>query len=282
MIQRSISSPTRSENQAAAVRPEAASLPLALVLQERRVVGTLLGIAAFLGLAGLVSLIAKLYLTDFFGRDLFIGLFALNNESNLPAAFSALLLLLATLILGVIAWARRQGDRADAVSWKALTFIFGFLALDEATMLHERTADITRSVVKTDGLLHYAWVLPYGVLALIVGLAFVRFLIQLPVSVRNRVIVAGVIYVMGALGFELIEGMVVTAGGTQNLLNQSLVVVEEVMEMLGVILFIGALLSYIRMYVPDLQLRLSVAPASPLTPEDSSGDEASRLNHSQV
>ncbi|GGO18541.1 hypothetical protein [Deinococcus humi] len=272
MIQSSVPSTNRSGIKAADVRPETDSVLLGMVLRERRVVGTLLGITAFLGLAGLMSLIAKLYLTDFFGRDLFIGLFDLNNESNVPAAFSALLLLLATLMLGVIAWARRQGARADALSWKALTFIFGFLALDEAAMLHERTADITRNVVKTDGILHYAWVLPYGVLALIVGLAFVRFLTQLPASIRNRVIVAGAIYVTGALGFELLEGAVVSDGGTQSLLNQSLVVAEEGMEMLGVILFIGALLSYIRMYLPGLQLRLSVAPVSPLTPRDSSGD----------
>lgn len=246
--------------------------PLNLTVGEGRVVGTLLSITAFLLLAGFLSLIAKLYLTDFFGRDLFIGLFDLNNESNVPATFSALILLLSSLILGVIAWSRRQSASADAFSWKALTFIFGFLALDEAAMLHERTADITRNVVKTDGILHYAWVLPYGFLALIVGLAFVRFLIQLPAGIRSRVIVAGAIYVTGALGFELLEGLVVSAGGTQNLLNLSLVVVEEGLEMLGVILFIGALLRYVRLYLPDLQLRVSVAPATPLTPPNSNDD----------
>ncbi|WP_188970047.1 multidrug transporter [Deinococcus aerolatus] len=231
---------------------------------ERRVVATLLSVAAFLLLAGFLSLVAKLYLTDFFGRDLFIGLFDLNNESNMPANFSALILLLSAVTLGVIAWSRRQNASADAFSWRALTFIFGFLALDEAAMLHERTADITRSVVKADGILHYAWVLPYGILALIVGLAFVRFLIQLPGGIRSRVIVAGAVYVMGALGFELLEGLVVSTEGTQNLLNQSLIVVEEGMEMLGVILFIGALLSYIRLYLPGLQLHLRVAaPAAP-------------------
>lgn len=237
-----------------------ASEPLALPFSERRVMGTLAGIAAFLLIAGFLCLIAQLYLPDFFGRDLFISLFDLNVESNIPATFSALILLLAALILGVIAWARRRSESADAFAWKALTFIFSFLALDEAAMLHERTANITRSVVKTDGILHYAWVVPYGILAVIVGLSFVRFLLHLPAHIRLRVIVAGAIYVMGALGFELLEGLVVSTEGTQNLLNQLLVAVQEGMEMFGVILFIGALLSYVASYLPDLKLQLNVAP----------------------
>lgn len=260
MLQNSALSSLQTEVASADPTALAASLPLALTLRERKVTGTLLSITAFLLLMGFLCLIAKLYLPDFFGRDLFIGLFDLNNESNIPATFSVVILLLASLILAAIAWTKRRAGSVDAFPWKALTWIFGFLALDEAAMLHERTADITRSVVNTDGILHYAWVLPYGVLALIVGVSFVRFLLYLPGRIRLRVIVAGAIYVMGALGFELLEGLVVSAEGTQNLLNQALIVVEEGMEMLGVILFIGALLSYVRLYLPDLKLQLSVSP----------------------
>ncbi|MFK7603016.1 hypothetical protein ACI3L1_12480 [Deinococcus sp. SM5_A1] len=255
MSQSSTAFSARSKTQPHQVTAPALDLPVV----ERWVIGTLLGISAFLVLAGFLSMVASLYLPDFFGRDLFIGLFDLNGESNIPATFSALILLLATLILGVIAWARRQAGATDAVSWKALTFIFGFLALDEAAMLHERTADVTRSMVRTDGILHYAWVIPYGVLVVVVGLAFVRFLQHLPARIRNRIILAGFIYVMGALGLELLEGLVVSQEGTQNLHNQLLTVVEEGMEMLGVTLFISALLSYLRTEMPALRLRLSVA-----------------------
>lgn len=261
MVQRSSPvSSTKIPDQSTASPSQVA--PLTVVLLERRVLRTLLGIIGVLLLAGLISVMIKLYLPDFFGRDLFIGLFDLNNESNVPAAFSALILLLASLILGVIAWARGRAGATDAFSWKALTFIFGFLTLDEAAMLHERTADITMSMVNTDGILYYAWVLPYGVLALVVGLAFIRFLIQLPADIRNRVMLAGAVYVGGALGFELLEGVVVSAQGTQNLLNQGLVWAEEGLEMLGVTLFIGALLRYVRLYRPGLRLHLSVGAQS--------------------
>ncbi len=239
---------------------KSATPALAVNVLERRVVNTLRSVTALLVLAGGLSVIARLYLPDFFGRDLFIGLFHLNGESNIPAAYSALILLLAALLLGVIAWARRRSGQADAASWKALTLIFGFLALDEAAMLHERTADITRSLIQTDGILHYAWVVPYGVLALLVGLAFLRFLRQLPPRIRNRVILAGGLYVMGALGFELLEGLVVSAADGPSVLNEGLIVVEEGLEMLGVVLFIGALLSYVRSELPGLRLSLNVAP----------------------
>lgn len=234
---------------------------LSLVLQERRVVTTLLTIVGFLLVAGLISVIAQ-STPKFFGRDLFVGLFSLEGESNAPAAFSALILLLAALLLGVIAWAKKQAQSADAFSWKALTFIFGFLALDEAAQLHERLTNIVRRSMDAEGPLRHAWVVPYGILALIVLFSFVRFLAQLPSTIRWRVILAGIIYVLGALGFEVIEGMIVTAAGMDSLANRLAIVAEEGLEMLGVTLFIGALLSYIRLYLPELKLRLSVG-ASP-------------------
>ncbi|MBB6016991.1 hypothetical protein ACFP9V_03565 [Deinococcus radiopugnans] len=271
-----IENPTTREMQAGKIRryTDNASSPASLnwILCERRVIGTLLSVSVFLILMGFIFQMSMLYLPKFLGRDMFWGLFNLNGESNIPAAFSALLLMLATLILGVISGARRQIKSADASAWRALTLIFGFLALDEAAGLHERTANIVNSIVKTDGILFYAWVIPYGTLTLVVGLAFLQFMRQLPATIRNRIILAGAIYIVGALGMEVLEAKVVSNAGTQNFLNQGLIVIEEGMEMLGVTLFIGALLRYVRLYLPDLQLRVSVAPATPLTPRNSNDD----------
>lgn len=260
-----LENPSLQEVQADTRSPTASSVSLNLMLRENRVVGTLLGITAFLLLAGMVCVISRYYGLDFFGRDLF----DLDAETNVPATFSALILLLAAVILGVIAAARGQAGRADAFSWRALTGIFAYLALDEATMLHERLDRITSSLVSTDGFLHYAWVLPYGILGLVVLALFLRFLLQLPANIRWRVVLAGVIYVGGAMGVEMIGGAVVTTLSEESLPARMLTVLEEGMEMLGVILFIGALLSYIRLYLPGLQLRLGLAPT---TPAPSSGD----------
>ncbi|CAM3656346.1 hypothetical protein [Deinococcus frigens] len=256
--------PLRTDRSAA---PEA---PLFLAFSEGRTVKTLLGITAFLLLAGTLSVLAE-SMPKFLGRDLFTGLFNLNDESNVPATFTALILLAAALILGVIAWAKRQSRSEEALAWKALTIIFGYLALDEAAQLHERLTSIIRKTTEVTGILHHAWVIPYGILALIVALSFLRFLTHLPSKIRWRVVLAGAIYVFGALGFEMIEGVIVTTLSEDSLLNRLTIVVEEGMEMLGVTLFIGALLSYISSYLPHLKLHLGVG-SGPATGQQGGSD----------
>lgn len=228
-------------------------------VDEQRVVRALTLLAGGLVVVGFLGQLATLYLPDFLGRDLVARLTDLGGESNLPAAFSVALLVLAALLLGVIARAKRAVHDPYARSWTALTWIFGFLALDEAAMLHERLGVVTSHLVKTEGFLAHAWVIPYALLGLWVLFAFLRFLTHLPARTRHQIVLAGVIYVGGALGFEMLEGEAATAS-RQPLLEQLLVTAQEAMEMAGVILLIGALLRYIRLYLPGRSLQLGLVP----------------------
>lgn len=165
---------TQNPPEHSSVQPEtgqanilAAPGPLTLKLSERRVVGTLLGIAAALLLTGLLAVVAR-SAPAFVGRDGFTSLFALDGTGGLPTAFCVLMLLGTTLTLGVLAWTRRQTRSADAWAWTVLAFIVGGLTLDRATLLHGRVGDL----VRVDGALPWEWVLVNGTLILVVLFAF--------------------------------------------------------------------------------------------------------------
>jgi hypothetical protein len=146
---------------------------------------------AIVSVAGLAAEVAD-YTTGISGRV--VLLFSLSYEGNVPTWYASSLLLLCSAALAAIA-RREQAPRP----WWALCAIFAYLSLDEAVEIHEYLA----YVVVGEGVLHFSWVIPAAVIVAVVGALFVPFLRALPVASRRRFVVAGVIYVGGALGMEL-------------------------------------------------------------------------------
>jgi len=103
-------------------------------------------------------------------------------------------------------------------------------------------------------------VLPVGAAVVMLGLAYLRFVLNLPDATRRLVIAAGVIYVVGAIGFELPEGMYRTAvGANVTIAYGFLTVLEETFEMIGVVLFIYALLRFIERRWGGIRITLNPA-----------------------
>lgn len=196
---------------------------------------------------------------DYPGRDLLAGLTDPGGESNLTAAFSASLLVCVAALFAVIA----RFKRADAYArvWRGLAWVFVYLAVDELAMLHERTVVFVREALgeaATSGILHHAWVVPYALFCVIVFSATVRFLLHLPAPTRRMMLLAGALYVGGALGFEMLEGPIAAQFGVDNTQTRTLIVFEEMLEMSGVILLISTLLNYMCAYLPGFRLGLGV------------------------
>ncbi|WP_216328515.1 hypothetical protein [Deinococcus aestuarii] len=133
------------------------------------------------------------------------------------------------------------------------------MALDENTQIHERTSAITQRHFHTDGLLPYAWVIPYAILALLIGLVLLRFLNHLPARIRMLLLLSGAMYLSGALGFEMLEGRATSADVVDQVRLILLTSVEEGLEMFAVIVLIGALLEYIRTQMPRLLVRVRIS-----------------------
>ena len=190
-----------------------------------------------------------------------VGLFLLGKEVNIPTFYSFSALLLCSALLAIIAFAKKKENAPYSLHWKALSIIFLYLSMDEASQLHEMTIKPLRSALNASGFLHYTWVILGIVFSLIVVLAYLRFLADLPRKTRNLFLVAGAIFVGGALGMEMIGGYYSSLYAGQpipllrfcniNLNYQMIATVEELLEMLGIVVFIYALMSYISLHVKD-------------------------------
>jgi hypothetical protein len=168
-------------------------------------------------------------------------LFDVNSEGNVPSWFSSLLLAGGALLAGLIAaMARRVGGR-DAGHWVGLAAVLVLLSLDEVAALHERLRGPTAAVLgdAARGPLRVAWVVPGLLLVLVVGIAFVGFVVRLPAGTRRLVVAAGAIYVGAAVGVEAISGIVLDAQGDRALYLQ-VTAAEEGLEMSGSVLFLYA------------------------------------------
>lgn len=184
-----------------------------------------------------------------------------DHDLSLPSWYSALLLLLASGLLAAITYAKRIEGSHYVRHWAVLSVIFLFLSCDEMLRIHERIANVLIKPALDalgfvpSGILHYPWVLLYGPLVLVFVLAYFKFWLNLPSQIRMLFLVAGAFYVGGALGVELIAAWFDSAGSDIGVFLAAHA--EELMEMLGAVIFAYALMSYLRerLGVKEVQLR---------------------------
>ena len=218
-----------------------------------------LAITAALVLGHIVSMVVP-----YFGHDyILLRLLDLNEERSAGTFYSVVGLLACAVALLVLAFAARRRDSrwpGDALWWMGLSALFVFMSADEGLALHEVLMVHIRKALHASGLLYYAWVVPYSGLALVVVLLYARFLLRLPRAIAIQFVVAGAVYVSGAVGLEMVAGyMVETRGyGERSLPMEIEYLVEETMEMVGAAYFLTAMLRYIELGGQPLQLTVTM------------------------
>jgi hypothetical protein len=217
-------------------RPPSIAVAVDPAVAVRAALGVLLGLLAvnlvcILAVSGsgwAMTVVAKAFLFD--------------GEANLPTLFSVSLLAgnaaLAALN-GLVA--HRTGGRWR-LHWIALAVILALLAFDEAAALHERLGVVGRMVVEPAGILFFAWVVPGAAIALAVAIGFLRFVLALDPALRGQVMLAGALYLGGALGVELWGASHASVHGMRNDGFMLICTVEETLEMLGQIVLAHALM----------------------------------------
>lgn len=177
----------------------------------------------------------------------FVDIFDVDAETSIPNWYSAVALAVSAALLAATAAASRARKQTrDLPAWTALTLIFTFLSLDEIAGIHERVGRRLHYLLHLDGFFRFAWVVPALVLVALVGATFLPFLSRLPARRRRQFVAAGLIFVGGAVGMEMIGAKVYTAAG-ENLTLAFVVCyhLEEFMEMLGIVLFNAALIEHL-------------------------------------
>ncbi|MDB9781581.1 hypothetical protein OAB88_00545 [Winogradskyella sp.] len=175
---------------------------------------------------------------------LLIKLFDFNLEANLPTYFSSLMLLADAILLALIG-SRYKATGKKFWHWYGLAFIFVFLSLDEMIQIHEQLRAPMEALFSTTGILYFAWFIPYIIITIFIGIAYFKFMMRLPKHVLKLFIIAGILYISGAVVMEAISGMHAEVHGETTLAYALIYSFEETLEMSGAIVFFYALLSYI-------------------------------------
>ncbi|WP_052055236.1 hypothetical protein [Myxosarcina sp. GI1] len=184
-------------------------------------------------------------------ENILIKLFYLNNEKNLPTAYSSLSLLFCSLLLAVIAINKHIRSDRYRFHWTTLSLIFLYLSVDEAISIHEKSIETTRNLLNTTGFFYYAWIIPVMFLLVIFILFYLKFIKRLPQKTRFLFLFAGMLFIVGALGIEMIGAKiyVMQNKSEKNLIYAMVATLEETLEMMGTTVFIYALLDYIKKYI---------------------------------
>jgi hypothetical protein len=255
---------------------------MVLAIYTKMVVRALLIAVLFLTLAGLAARFA-LYM---WGEEELLKpltLFDVGEERSIPTWFESILFLLCSILLAVITVAKRQRGDRFSLHWGVLSIIFLLLSMDEVATIHEIIgAEFERLLRATigfeaGGAISFFWVVPGAAFVLIVVLSYLRFLVHLPRRTRRLFLFAGALFVLGALGMEMLTAEVVSSSssianwvvsasggmvdqGSANAIPTILkglqTSVEEMFEMLGLTALVYTLLGYIRSDVEDITVRV--------------------------
>jgi hypothetical protein len=170
--------------------------------------------------------------------------FDLALEGNIPTLYSAVAILLSAVLLWVHGLESRRANDGQHRYWFALAAIMAFLGVDEAVVIHEQFSTLLERFLEPGGLFYFLWVIPYGIGTVLLGLVFLRFLLRLPRRTARLFVVAGAIFVLGAIAVEMVSARAAELHGTASLRYSLLYTLEEFLEMTGIVVFIYALLDH--------------------------------------
>ncbi len=194
-----------------------------------------------------------------------VKVFYLDLEQNIPSFFSMLILLIASALLTVITLLKKKQKASYVIEWSILSIGFFYMAFDEIMAIHDRLVEPLQALLghQNLGIFYFAWVIPGIIIVALLGIYFLKFVINLPPKTRLAFIIAGAMFVGGSIGVELIEGAVAEKYGLENFSYYALVTIEEALEMFGVIFFIRALLEYIADNYKELNLQFGASEIKP-------------------
>lgn len=183
-----------------------------------------------------------------------VNRFNVDSELSVPTWLASALPLIAALLAGLIAhW---QKDKTLKILWAVLAAILLFIAIDETAALHElllQYLHLSAGFGEAQTMTANAWLLILPVIA--VGLLVLTYslYLRLPPKTFRRFLLAGSVYLAGAL---MVEYLSISANKGSMLYNLVLTPIEEGLEFVGIWLVIWAELKHIEEAEPELHKRL--------------------------
>jgi len=227
------------------------------VVDVRVVVGALAVVAGLLLLASVgFAGLADVFPGDSLGSRALRALHRFtftDRERNAWSWFSVVTLALLALLFAGHALAQRRRTGGSPLTYALLGLVALYLSLDEDVSLHEKLAGLVPGHRST-----FQW-LVYGLpVAFVAGLVVLWLARNIDRSLRRNLIVAGVVYLLGAAVTEGLEAVVVLAQPSKADALASFgyalsAALEEGLEMAGVLLAIRAALHALPVRVGGLE-----------------------------
>lgn len=187
----------------------------------------------------LVRLVQVATDVDFRGLASLQRWFEVDGEGGVPAWFNCILLFSCAQVM----WRLSRRHPSETRRWQrheqALAVVFVYLSIDELTQIHEQSEVPLRTVFNLGGVLYYSWIVLAVPLAGAFALLMLGYLRGLPARTRWGFVVAGLLYVGGAAGLEMLGSLLFTQGSTDTVAYILSTIVEEGLEMGSLVLFLG-------------------------------------------
>ena len=173
--------------------------------------------------------------------------FYFDSKFNFPSFFNTFLLLMASGILYYVhlAYARKHFRE---LKWLWLSILFMFMAMEENLSIHFLLGSLQPD--------YKVWVIPIAIALVLLTAYFGRLAYILPRKIAIGFFVSGTVYIAGAIILEFVGARVQDSFGQWSLIHAGVSTLEETLEMLGLILFIGYLLEYIKLEFQSANLKI--------------------------
>ena len=173
-------------------------------------------------------------MTDLGTKERIAAVFDVGEEASLPTLISTTQLLLGALLALFVQRRAVQYRR----SWAALSWLLLYLAIDEACQLHEQAFPALFPTFQgKDEEMMIFWA-PFGLAAaVLVGAAFIPFLLRIQRRTAVFFVIGGAVFLCGALGFEVLGKWMIHVGFERTDLIYNLRrLAEEGLELGGVLI----------------------------------------------
>lgn len=172
----------------------------------------------------------------FFENRWIFQMFDVGHEFNLPTFFSGMLffVLSASALICAMYDKFLQKPKKEWSPWILISAILLFLSLDELIQVHEQLTYHTQYILRgVSGFFYFAWVIPYGIMVAFLSFYLIPFFLNLPRYTQNIILLGAGVFILGALGMEMIGARFYEIGGVYHpgfIVASS---VEEIMEIAG-------------------------------------------------
>jgi hypothetical protein len=223
-------------------------MTLTIPIRARRIALVLAVIAVYLALQ---SILGRAVEESYEGSTTvlianLVRVFNVNRESSIPAWYSSSLLLGCAGLFALVAASKHDGSQPYTRHWTGLAVIFLYLSIDESAAIHEKFTQPLQVALNPESYLYFAWIIVFVPLVTVFALVYFKFLLHLPSRFRGLFVLSAILYVGGAVVIEAISANQWYLDGGTSLFYSAVGTLEELCEMLGVILLIYTLLSYMK------------------------------------